>query len=354
MEKPKILWITGDIQDFICAHVHDLMTELAKLTEVTMWTKPGNIHDIIRKIPQKPDFIFINEYGETKTPPITGLSTIPIPVGVYLYDLHYRIHDRKKALRRDKVKVIFSVYRDPFYRWYPEFADKMRWLPLHVNSEVYRDYGLEKEIDWLLMGAVDNVYPLRKRIVQEMKKKPNFVYHKHPGYRNYKGREREKVFIGETYAREINRAKMFFTCDSIYNYPVAKYYEVPACKTLLLAPAVKELLDLGLIPGEHFVAIDEHDFQQKADYYLKMESERNRIANQGYRFVHENHTSAIRARQLLEMIREILEKHKMTVVPSPKRNRSRKETSAVPRKKARRARMVRKPKRTKYRKAKRR
>ncbi|MFY0543714.1 glycosyltransferase family protein [Brevibacillus sp. H7] len=347
MEKLKILLITGDIKDFICAHVCDLMTELAKMTELTLWTQPGNIHDIIKKISKKPDFIFINEFGETKTPPITGLSTLSIPFGVYMYDLHYRIKDRKKALRSNKVNYIFSVYRDPFYQWYPEFKDKMRWLPLHVNSEVYRDYGLEKEIDWLLMGAVDNVYPLRYRILQEMSNQTNFVYHKHPGYRNYKPHERQKYFIGEKYAREINRAKMFFTCDSVYNYPVAKYYEVPACKSLLLAPSVNELLDLGFVPGQHFVAINDHDFREKAEYFLKNEWERNKITEQGYRLVHENHTSVIRARQLLEMIKEILENHKTTVVHSPKLIQKRKASM-------KRARLTRNLKLSKYKKPKKR
>ena len=58
----------------------------------------------------------------------------------------------------------------------------MQWFPHHVNTEVFKDYQLPKDIDLLLMGDVlPRLYPLRNRILQVMKDKPGFVYHEHPG-----------------------------------------------------------------------------------------------------------------------------------------------------------------------------
>ena len=75
---------------------------------------------------------------------------------------------------------------------------------------------------------------------------------------------------------------------------------------MLLAPSSPELLDLGFVPGVHFVEIDELNFEEKAEFYLKHEKERLDIAQQGYEMVQEKHTSTQRAVQLLEMIKEIL------------------------------------------------
>jgi spore maturation protein CgeB len=105
---------------------------------------------------------------------------------------------------------------------------------------------------------------------------------------------------------EINRAKIFFTCDSIYKYPVNKYFEVLACKTLLLASDSPELYDLGFRSGDNFVAINKHDFLEKAEYYLRNDDERKRIANNGYMLVRKRHSTATRAKELTKMIIKIL------------------------------------------------
>ncbi|MFJ8264799.1 glycosyltransferase [Peribacillus asahii] len=130
----------------------------------------------------------------------------------------------------------------------------MFWLPHFVNISIFKDYQYPKEIKWLLMGMTSNHYPLRQIIKKHMINKKGFVYHRHPGYKNVNDQD-SKIFVGRNYAKEINRAKMFFTDDSKFHYPFMKYYEVLACNTLLLAPANQELLDLGFKPGENFVEI---------------------------------------------------------------------------------------------------
>ena len=57
--------------------------------------------------------------------------------------------------------------------------------------------------------------------------------------------------------------------------------------------------------------INEDNFQEKAKYYLENESDRYKIAKQGYLMVHEHHTTKKRAQQFVEMIQEILtDEHK--------------------------------------------
>jgi len=301
----KLLVTTGDLTHHLTPNFNNLLTEAARLVDLTVWYESGNIHEILSQLEIVPDFIFINEYGETNSPRITGLSNLKVPFAVALHDLHYQPKIRWDAFENDNVRYIFSLYRDKFYEWYPRFWKRLFWLPHHFNPQVFHDYGMNKDIDYLLMGAMHpQIYPLRHKVLQRMQNKTGFVYHPHPGYRNFD--DSDDALVGERFAREINRAKIFFTCDSAYRYPVAKYFEVLACRTLLLASASRELADLGFLPDVHFVAVDENNFLQKAEYYLSHEAERERIASQGYEMVHDRHTTAIRARQMITAIKGIL------------------------------------------------
>lgn len=302
----KLLVTTGDLRDFLTPNFHNLLEEIGRRVELYVWYEAGDIREIIKHLNIAPDFVLVNEYGETNAPAITGLSALDIPYAAALHDLHYRPLQRQEALDRDNIRFIFSLYRDKFYEWYPRFWNRLLWLPHHFDPRIFHDYGLAKDIDCLLMGAIHpTVYPLRHKILQAMQSRPGFVYHSHPGYRNFD--INDEALVGERFAREINRAKIFFTCDSAYKYPVAKYYEVLACRTLLLASPSKELYDLGFEPDVNYVAINGHNFAQKTEYYLKHEEEREEIVSRGYALVHTRHTTAIRAMQMLAMIERIIQ-----------------------------------------------
>ena len=303
MKKLKILFITKDFSKHLVKDSYYFSTELSKIADLVLWNTPGNIHTILKQIHMKPDFILLNDLRPTRCPTITGLSQLTIPYGIIMHDLHYRPNQRKIFVRNNKVKYIFSIYRDEFYRRFPNFKNRMHWLPHFVNTDIFKDYGLSKDIDYLLMGAITNHYPLRKKMLSVMQKEPGFVYHEHPGYRNILD---SKEFAGETFAKEINRSKIFLTDGLIYKYPVMKYYEVLACNTLLLAPPSKELQDLGFIPGVHYISVNKNDFLQKARYYLKHEKERKQIAENGYKMVRSKHSAEHRAQQFVRMIENIL------------------------------------------------
>lgn len=303
----KILVTTGDFSRHLTPNFHYLLKELAELVDLLVWYESGDIQEILNLLGTRPDFIFINEFGETNSPKISGLKSLAIPYAVLLHDLHYEIAARNLALRDENIRYIFALARDKFYQWYPDFRGSHRWLPHQINNHIFKDYGLPKDIDCLLMGAVNEKwYPLRVKFLAKMQNKPGFVYHQHPNYRNFSDEEWATLFIGENYAREINRAKIFFTCGGVYDYPLAKYFEVLACNTLLLAPSNPDIEALGFIPGVHFVPVNEDDFEEKADYYLHHASERIKIARQGYEMVQARHTTAQRAVELVDMIQAIL------------------------------------------------
>lgn len=296
----------GDFSQWGNPKQYFLGVELSKITDLEIWHEPGNIHDILNKIRFVPDFILILNYKSSSqiSPPITGLSSLKIPYGIFIRDLH-NLNNLPKYVIDDNVKHIFTCFKDNFRKKFPQLKNMTKWLPNHVNTEIFKDYNHPKDIDMLMMGNTSKKwYPLRNTILKTLSNHPNFIYHSPPKQRIVN--DNKKFFVRERYAREINRAKVFFTCDSITQYVVAKYFEVPACKTLLLAPDSPDLYDLGFRSGENFVAINEHDFVAKAKYYLLNDEERERIAENGYKLVHDRHSSAVRAKELLKMIEEIL------------------------------------------------
>lgn len=302
-----ILWISEDTSRLITKNFVYLEQELEKFVTLSRFRKSGHIDSILKQISQRPDFILLlNDMEQKIYPLIKGLQTTDIPVGLFINDIHRFTKRRENDIQKFQIPYLFTVVRDPFLKTYPNFQHKMEWFPHFIHPEIYKDYERKKDIPMLMMGAVNDVYPLRKKIRDYYDGNSRFIYHAHPGYRAFSQAEEKHLIMGTNYAQELNRSKIFFTSPSVFHYPVLKYFEALACKTLLLAPTFKELEDLGFIPDYHFIAINEHNFAKKAAYYLENESERNKITEQGYQFVHQTHTVQIRTKQLVQRIKHIL------------------------------------------------
>ena len=303
-----VLFIGEDTSRFLNRNFYYLEKELAKHVHLTIWRKSGNIGSIINRLQTKPDFILIlNDMGQHLSPMIKGLRNCTIPIGLFVTDVHRLVKIRENYIIKNKIDYIFTIGREQSVQTYPQLKHKLEWLPHFIHPGIYKDYLLEKDTELLLIGAVNKNYPLREKIVNAYSDDSRFVYYHHPGYRDFNQKEENEKLIGVSYAKELNRTKIFFTCPSSYNYPVMKYYEALACKTLLLAPTFNELEDLGFIPGKHFIAIDESNFKERAAYYLVHDKERQRITEQGYEFIQEKHTVSVRANQLVEKMESILE-----------------------------------------------
>jgi hypothetical protein len=312
MKRLKILFFTVDLKDNLQKEPLYFIQELIKIPEldIRICYQSGNIHDILKELDFSPDFIFIDEieYFRKKQGFIQGLKEVNIPSGILIHDLHRDNEIHSKYVIENDINLVFTYYRDAFLRFYPELADRMVWFPKHINPYIFKDYQLPKEINYLMMGATyKKFYPLRSYILRKMVNQPGFVYHGHPGYRDFTEEEMEKLYIGEKYAKEINRAKIFFTCDLILKYPISKYFEVLACNTLLLATGSQELRDLGFIDGETFVEITRQNFLQKARYYLEHEEERLEIAKRGFDMVHQNYRTEQRAKDFVKTIKSYLQ-----------------------------------------------
>src|SRR5690625_4195475 len=307
MSKLSILILVKRFDKLFPKHKvkYEFLEAIENIATVSYHHEDGDILDILKQQKNEPDFIFHYDITARNrlSPKITNLNKIDIPVGAYVIDAHWKNDQRRAYFKESNISLIFSVSKQTFLARFPEYKSKFRFLPFSINPSLIRNWNLKKDIDFLLMGHISKSYPYRSAVRDKMKNVKGFIYHRHPGHLK---KDRSKYIIDEEFGQEINRAKIFFTCGSIYQYPVMKYFEVPGCNTLLIAEQNRDLIELGFKDGVNFIAADHSNFYDKALYYLKNDNKRKEIAAEGYKFIHKHHTHRIRAKQFIHFVKEFI------------------------------------------------
>ena len=92
---------------------------------------------------------------------------------------------------------------------------------------------------------------------------------------------------------KFNEYKMFVACESIYNFPPAKYYEGMACGTVLFCSDHDCNKEIGLVDGNNCVMFKQNDFldfKDKVKFYQSNTQNLNEISNNGLKFVSANYS----------------------------------------------------------------
>lgn len=108
------------------------------------------------------------------------------------------------------------------------------------------------------------------------------------------------------YAKELNRAKITFTCSSKHKYRLGKYVEIPMCGSLLAADLPNE--------GHNFfkqfmLVLDPADSDQniinKVIYYVNNNKERNKLIQKGIE-LNKEYTQEKYAERFIQIAEEFL------------------------------------------------
>ncbi|QOT08097.1 glycosyltransferase [Paenibacillus sp. JNUCC32] len=324
MDKLKILFLIKPFDTMYAKHKQkfESIREIEKFATVRYWYEDGNILEILKKLNFQPDCIVHYDiaWGYAFAPRITGLDQVDIPKGCFVLDKHYSKETRIEYIESNKIDIIFSRSKQRFIEVFPQYSNKLRWLPFSINPEIMKDWKLKKDITYLLMGQVfhksrelnksktrEGRYPFRESVLKKMQNVKGFVFRPHPGHRVAFNKD---LYVDIKYAKELNRSKMFFTCGSEFKIPVLKFFEALACNTLLLAEANQDIYELGFKDGVHFVACNKSNFLEKAMYYKENRDERRRISKKGYKFVQKYHTNNVRAKQFVQYIKDFIKENK--------------------------------------------
>lgn len=143
-----------------------------------------------------------------------------------------------------KTKIVICHHKNDIKNYNHIKSAKFVHNPHCAEKNIFKDYCMPKDIDIQLIGVISpEFYPLRSKLhnIIITKMISNGIKYRilpHPGYRI--DNVDDQVI---NYARQLNRAKINLTCSSKYKYALAKYSEVPLCKSLLIADMPNENKD---------------------------------------------------------------------------------------------------------------
>ena len=345
MAEPRILMLSPNLKDWTCPALYYEQQAILDALPGSVIYGPGfqyntnYVPDIIREIfgNDKPDFLlcYVNErrllgeplddcivrkynlQGEMRIFPL-GLDKVNVPKIAWINDFWgCSPQEWDRILLGNGFQFALATCCPPFTReavflrfFSQQVRSTVRFIPWPraMSPIIYRDYGLEKVYDVTLLGALhpEGFYPLRNRMhrVFAAQSELRYFYQQHPGYR-YTGCEH--ALVGDRYARVINQSRIFATCTSVYRIPIMKVYEALACRSLLLSNAPCGAEFLGLVDGDTFAAVDEHNFLAKARWYLANPDELARVSSNGMHLFQTRHTVDKRAEEFREILSSLLE-----------------------------------------------
>ncbi len=257
-----------------------------------------------------PDCIYVH-YNRNHTYKIKNISKIGIPVIGFVGDPQdFLSQDDRMILKRqwfEESGAAAYLTIAPQANWMVRDGLRNSTLPiinshLAVDVNIFKDNNKKRVYDIGSFGAhTDKKYPFRILVRNYLLSQNELTFNK-----------RQRVGRGgndaKKFANELNRYKSCFTCASIYGYPVAKYFEIPACGTLLFAEDTSFLDKFGYVDGENFVKVSPENFSEKINYYLREmhPSDRENIASRGRELVLSRHTWQHRIPAIIEGLQVVL------------------------------------------------
>lgn len=163
-------------------------------------------------------------------------------------------------------------------------------LPLFVDTEVFRDYGAQRNIPVSVFGGhlYPTFYPWRARLLAEIQHTiPTLVY-PHPGYG--KGEPGPFEVRGEQYARLLSSSRFSAADTTRLDYVVRKHLEIPATGAILIAPDSDVLKALGFVDMENCILGEGEPLYRKITAVAGDAATCERIRAAGHDLVHRRYT----------------------------------------------------------------
>jgi hypothetical protein len=196
------------------------------------------------------------------------------------------------------VEAIFSLSTS-LADYLPDISDRLFYWPNFIDPAVYKDYQSYKVIPVVFTGSTASYYPWRRSIQKIVSAAYPSLISPHPGYHRLR---EERIVWGESYARMLNAAWFAPACGTVAREVVRKHFEIPACKTCLVAEKSAGLVAAGFVDMENCVFAEPSDVLDKLDCLMRDPGRLLAISARGHDLVHSRHTMANRD-QMLQWLR---------------------------------------------------
>ena len=318
----NVLWMKMDTSDRVASHLNNeyLEDELSKLCNLDIHRENiGNQHpshfqnNAIRN--KNYDLSWLikkqNEYDAIIIRHPFAFNTddwknVNVPVFMMLEDQH---GDNNRYSIQMGIKygwIVLTRYElKDFNNDLNQQIKKHYLYPHYIDDDIFKDYGLEKERVVLQTGALYKVYACRNALKSSFEKE-----NLSEKYYKYIPRPKEtdvvKYPIGVDYAKEINKSWFTICCGSTYRYPVMKYFEIPACGSIIYGHYFDDLEKLGFIPDENMIVADLSSPKKQIDSLMQDKDNLLRIIENGKSLIKERYTKKMGAKVLLQIIKNDL------------------------------------------------
>ena len=198
--------------------------------------------------------------------------------------------NKKKAF--DRYDILMGACYEVFMDMYSRYLHKHVHFPnFFVLHGAYANLQPNKhpKMQCLMAGTVNKYYPLRLHIRRS---------------RNKLVAIKKAPFI--EYPLLLNSYFCALAIPGTLRNVAAKYLEIPAAGTLMLAERVKELDIMGLKPHVHYVPVTKEDVFDRIEECLTNPKEFVAIRDEGTEFVRRNHSVKNRVALFGEILERIL------------------------------------------------
>ena len=325
--KLNILLLQPDFSRYKSAYYqHQFMQALCRVHRVFRYgpklegyDQRHTIDDVLKLCPFEPDLICFGAGWEIENPDIPELDPHPainvaktsVPSVLILNKEYKKLEGKFRFIQDNRIRLVFTTHHH-YRQWEARVGVPFIHFPFAVDPDLFKDYRESKRYAFGFSGSLHTQWlDLRGEIKEHLFSRWPIKRRRYWGMRLFWSEGgRRRIFrlpTGEDYARLINRSKIWLSTPSAVDIVGCRYYEVMAAKTLLMcprSPAYEGLFE----EGTHCIMFrpDLKDFDETLTYYLEHDEERQRIVDEAYGHVLQEHTWSKRIEQFTDAVMTIL------------------------------------------------
>lgn len=252
----------------------------------------SDLKEVIQRLPTSwsPDIFLWIETGAWYE--IEGLDGLPCPSACYLIDVHLSLERRLEFAKN--FDYVFIAQKEYLPKFKEAGIERVFWLPLACDPDIHGKKPGEKIYDINFVGSLNN--QRRIELLNKLKGRFNLYY--------------ERCFL-EKMAEVFSQSKIVFN-NSVNNDLNMRVFEALCSGSMLITDeaGASGLADLFKDKKHLVIYRDEEELMELAGYYLKNDSERERIAEQGRKEVLSKHTYEHRVSEMIQIISSFQDKKK--------------------------------------------
>jgi tetratricopeptide (TPR) repeat protein len=188
---------------------------------------------------------------------------------------------------------------------FPDVKDKVFYIPQFIDPDVFKDYGISKTVPIILSGNCEGPYfqyPWRIATKPLLINNYPTLYFTHPGYVKNLAEQKPYIIYGAEFSKALNASFIAPTSAGFKNVVISKQLEIPASRSCLITDPTKTLKIFGFEDMKNCVFSTPEEILDKVSFLFRNRDELKRITDNGYEYVHTNHTYMQRS-QILQWLR---------------------------------------------------